>query len=96
MIRENRTIKWSNCRQNFFIGGSSSSRTCSASAGHMCQWEATNKKLSEQEPILTGERDHYKRYDRMMKNWIEEEVQNGMVKVEAQYYLLNFRTKLKV
>ena len=59
-------------------------------------YEATNKKLSEQGPILIDERDHYKRYDRMMKNWIREEVQNGMEKVEAQHYHFNLRTKLKI
>lgn len=83
MARENRTIKYIKCRQNFFIGGSSSSRTCSASAEQVREWEATNKKLSEQGHILTDERYHYKRYDRMTKNWIKEAAQNGMEKVEA-------------
>jgi len=59
-------------------------------------YEATNKKLSEREPILTDEGDHYKKYSGMMKNWIKVEVQNGMEKVEAQHYLSNLRTKLKI
>jgi len=59
-------------------------------------YEATNKKLSEHGPIPSDERDHYKRYDRMMKNWIKQEVQNGMEKVEAQHYHFNLRTKLKI
>jgi hypothetical protein len=59
-------------------------------------YEGTNKKLSEQEPILTDERDHYDRYNRMMENWIKVEVQNGMDKVEAQHYLFNLRIKLKI
>jgi hypothetical protein len=59
-------------------------------------FEATNKKLSEQEPIRTDEKNHYKRYERMMKNWIKEYVQNGMEKVEAEHYLFNLRIKLKI
>jgi hypothetical protein len=59
-------------------------------------YEATNKKLSERESILTDEGDHYKKYSGMMKNWIKVEVQNGMEKVEAQHYLFNLRTKLKI
>ena len=58
--------------------------------------EATNKNLSEQGLILTDERDHFKSYDRMMKNWIKEEVQNGMEKAEAKHYHFNLRTKLKI
>ncbi len=46
--------------------------------------------------MLTDEGDHYKSYDRMMKNWIKEEVQNGMEKVEAKHYRFNLRTKLKI
>jgi hypothetical protein len=59
-------------------------------------YEATNKKLSEREPMLTDEGDHYKKYSGMMKNWIKVEVQNGMEKVEAQHYHFNLRTKLKI
>lgn len=59
-------------------------------------YEATHKKLSEQGSILTDEKDHYKRYDRMMKNWIKEDVQTGMEKVEAQHYHFNLRIKLKI
>jgi hypothetical protein len=59
-------------------------------------YEATNKKLSEREPMLTDEGDHYKKYSGMMKNWIKVEVKNGMEKVEAQHYLFNLRTKLKI
>jgi hypothetical protein len=59
-------------------------------------YEATNKKLSEREPIITNERDHYKKYSGMMKNWIKVEVQNGMEKVEAQHYHFNLRIKLKI
>jgi len=59
-------------------------------------YEATNKKLSEQEPILTEESDHYKRYHEMMENWITQEVQNGMDKTEAKHYHFNLRTKLKL
>ena len=59
-------------------------------------YEATNKKLSDQGSILTDEKDHYKRYDRMMKNWIKEDVQTGMEKVEAQHYHFNLRIKLKI
>jgi hypothetical protein len=59
-------------------------------------YEATNKKLSERESILTDEEDHYKKYSGMMKNWIKVEVQNGMEKVEAQHYHFNLRTKLKI
>jgi hypothetical protein len=59
-------------------------------------YEATNKKLSEGEPLLTDEGGHYKKYSGMMKNWIKVEVQNGMEKVEAQHYHFNLRTKLKI
>jgi hypothetical protein len=59
-------------------------------------YEATNKKLSEREPMLTDEGDHYKKYSGMMKNWIKVAFQNGMEKVEAQHYLSNLRTKLKI
>jgi hypothetical protein len=59
-------------------------------------YEATNMKLSEREPVLTDEGDHYKKYSGMMKNWIKVEVQNGMEKVEAQHYHFNLRTKLKI
>lgn len=59
-------------------------------------YEATNKKLSEREPMLTDEGDHYKKYSGMMKNWIKVEVKNGMEKVEAQHYHFNLRTKLKI
>jgi hypothetical protein len=59
-------------------------------------YEVTNKKLSEKEPILSDERNHHKRYDKMMKNWIKEEVQNGMGKAEALHYHFNLRTKLKI
>ena len=59
-------------------------------------YEQTNKKLSEQEPILTDEKDHYKRYKKMLNAWIREEVQNGMDKAEAKHYHLNSRTKLKI
>jgi hypothetical protein len=59
-------------------------------------YEATNKKLSEREPMLKDEGDHYKKYSGMMKNWIKEEVKNGMEKVEAQHYHFNLRTKLKI
>jgi hypothetical protein len=59
-------------------------------------YEATNKKLSEREPMLTDEGDHYKKYSGMMKNWIKVEVQNGTEKVEAQHYHFNLRIKLKI
>ena len=59
-------------------------------------YEETNKNFSEQGPILTDVSDHCKRYDRMMKNWIKEDVQNGMERVEAQHYHFNLRVKLKI
>ena len=59
-------------------------------------YEVTNKKLGEKEPILGDERNHHKRYNKMMKNWIKEEVQNGMGKAEAVHYHFNLRTKLKI
>jgi hypothetical protein len=59
-------------------------------------YEATNMKLSEREPVLTDEGDHYKKYSGMMKNWITQEVQNGMDKVEAKHYHFNLRSKLKI
>jgi uncharacterized protein with ATP-grasp and redox domains len=59
-------------------------------------YDHTNHKLSEQVSILTGENDHYKRYKKMINEWIKTDVQNGMDKVEAKHYHLNLRTKLKV
>jgi len=59
-------------------------------------YQKTIEKLSEREPLITDERDYFKRYDRKMKKWVEEEVQNGMDKVEAQHYHFNLRMKLKI
>ncbi len=59
-------------------------------------YEETNKNFSEQGPILTDVSDHCKRYDRMMKNWIKVDVQNGMEREEAQHYHFNLRVKLKI
>lgn len=59
-------------------------------------YEQTNKKLSEREPILTNEKDQYRKYKKMRNALIREEVQNGMNKAEAKHYHLNLRTKLKI
>jgi hypothetical protein len=59
-------------------------------------YELTKKKLSEREPLLPDERDHYKRYKKMMYASIKEEVQNGMDKAEAKHYHFNLRTKLEI
>ena len=59
-------------------------------------YEETNKNFSEQGPIITDVSDHCKRYDRMMKNWIKVDVQNGMEREEAQHYHFNLRVKLKI
>jgi hypothetical protein len=59
-------------------------------------YQKTIEKLSEREPLITDERDYFKRYDRKMKKWVEEEVQNGMDKVDAQHYHFNLRMKLKI
>lgn len=59
-------------------------------------YEKSNKKLSESDPILTDEKDHYKRYKKMRNALIREEVQNGMDTVEAKQYHHNLRTKLRI
>ncbi len=59
-------------------------------------YKQTNQKLSERAPILTDEKDHYKRYERMMNAWIQDEIQNGKCEAEAKHYHFNLRTKLKV
>jgi hypothetical protein len=59
-------------------------------------YEETNKKLSEQEPLFTDEKDHYKRYKKMQDAWVREDVQNGHHKVASKHFHLSLRTKLKI
>jgi hypothetical protein len=59
-------------------------------------YEETNKKLSEQEPLFTDEKDHYKRYKKMQDAWVREDVQNCHYKVESKHFHLSLRTKLKI
>jgi hypothetical protein len=59
-------------------------------------YEETNKKLSEQGPLFTDEKDHYKRYKKMQDAWVSEDVQNGHDKFESKHFHLSLRTKLKI
>ena len=59
-------------------------------------YEQTNLKLSESAPILTDEKDHYKRHKRWMNSWIKKDVQNGKDRVVTKHEHLDLRTKLKI
>jgi hypothetical protein len=59
-------------------------------------YKQTSVELNRIAPILTDDKDHYKRYKKYVNSSINYYVEEGLTKVKAKHLIFNLRTKLKI